>query len=137
MDPFAEIYQRTHEHPTNFLAELKSLRIQDHNNVIFLYLHFNSIRDKFGNVKLIIDEHADILCVTETKIDNSFPTAQFSWPGYHKAYHLDISDRRGGVLVYIKSNLPSQHLANYTTPKDIQIIPFKLNLRKEKWMFDC
>ena len=48
-----------------------------------------------------------------------------------------MSDRQGGLLVYIKSHLPSRRLTNYTTPKDIQIIPFELNLRKEKWMFMC
>ena len=107
------------------------------NNVIFSYLNINSIRNRFDNLKLIIDEHVDILCVLETKIDNSFPTAQFSWPGYHKPYRLIISDRRGGLLVYIKSHLPSRRLTNYSMPKDIQIIPFELNLRKEKWMFMC
>ena len=78
-NPFAKIYQRTHEHPTNSLAELKSHEIQNHNNIIFPYLNINSIRNKFDNLKLIIDEHVGILCVTETKIDKSFPTAQFSW----------------------------------------------------------
>ena len=73
----------------------------------------------------------------ETKIGNSFTTAQFSWPGYHKPYRLDISHRRRGLLVYIKPHLLSRRLRNYTTPKHIQIIPFELNLRKEKWMFIC
>ena len=57
---------------------------------------------------LIIDKHVDILCVAETNIDNSFPTAKFSWPGYHKPYRLDISDRRGGLFLYVKSHLPSR-----------------------------
>ena len=118
-DLLTEIYQRTHEHPTNSLAELKSLRIRNHNSVIFSYLNINSIRNKFDNLKLIIDEHVDIQCVGETKIGNSFPTAQFSWPGYHKPYSLDISDRRWGLLLFIKSHLPSGRLTNYTTPKDI------------------
>ena len=115
--PFAKICQCTHEPPTNSLAELKSLRIRNHNNVIFSYLSINSIRKKFDNLTLIIDEHVDILCVAETKIDNSFPTAQFSWPGYHKPYRLDISDRKGGLLVYIRSHLPSLPLTNYIIPK--------------------
>ena len=130
-NPFAEICQRTYDHPTNSLAELKSLRIRNHNNVIFSYLSIISIRKKFDNLTLIIDEHVDILCVAETKIDNSFPTAQFSWPGYHKPYRLDISHRRGGLLVYIKSHLPPRRLTNYIMPKDIQIIPFELSIRKK------
>ena len=39
-------------------------------------------------LKLISDEHVDNLCVAETKINKSFPAAQFSWPGYHKPYRL-------------------------------------------------
>ena len=132
MNPFAEVCQRTHEYPTNSLPELESLGIRNHNNVIFSYLNINSITNKFDNLKLIIGEHVDIFCVAETKIDNSFPTAQFSWPGYHKPNRLDILDRRGGLLVYIKSHLPFRRLKNYIMPKIIQIIPFELNLRKEK-----
>ena len=71
----------------------------------------------------------------ETKINNSFPTAQLSWPVYHKPYRLDIPDRRGGLLVYIKPYLPSRSLTGYTTY--IQIIPFELNLRKERWILMC
>ena len=80
----------------NSLAELKSFRIRSHNNVIFLYLNINSTRNKFDNLKLIIDEHVDILFLC---------------------------------------HLPSPRLTSCTAPKDIQIIPFELNLRKEKWMF--
>ena len=35
----------------------------------------------------------DILIVAETKIDASFPTAQFSAEGYHKPYRLDVSEK--------------------------------------------
>ena len=37
-----------------------------------------------------------------------FQLQQFSWPGYHKPYRLDISDRRGGLLLYVKSHLLSR-----------------------------
>ena len=46
-----------------------------------------------------------------------------------------ISGRQGGLLVYIKSHLPSRRLTNYTTPKDIQVISFELNLRKKGGCF--
>ena len=87
--------------------------------------------------KLIIDENVDILCIAETKIDEPFPTAQFILPRYHKPYRLDITDKQGGLLVYIKSHLRSKLLSAHNTFNDIQVIPFELNLRKEKWMFMC
>ena len=59
-----------HEQPTNSLAELKSLRIRNCSNVIFFsFLNINSIRNKFDNLKLIIDKQVDIFFVAETKID--------------------------------------------------------------------
>ena len=48
-----------------------------------------------SNLKLIIDKYPDILCVAETKTDEFFPASQFSFPGYHKHYHLDICYRWG------------------------------------------
>ena len=37
----------------------------------------------------------------------------------------------------MKSHLPSRCLTNHTAPNGIQIAPFELNLRREKWMFMC
>ena len=70
----------------NSLDGLKSLRIHNHSNITLSYLNINSIRKKFDGLKLIVNENVDILCITETKIDESFPTAQFLLPGYHKPY---------------------------------------------------
>ena len=58
-------------------------------------------------------------------------------PEYEKPYRLDISDRKGGLLVYIKSHLLLRFLKNLDIPYDIQVFPFELNLRKEKWMNMC
>ena len=58
-------------------------------------------------------------------------------PGYHKPYRLDITDKQGGLLVYIKSHLPPKLLSIHNTSNDIQVIPFELNLRTGKWMFMC
>ena len=51
--------------------------------------------------------------------------------GYHKLYCFDISDREGGLLV----SFAIKTLIHFDTPSDIQVTPFELNLRKEKWMF--
>ena len=87
-------------------------------------LNINSIRNKFDDLKLIIDEKVDVL-----EIDEPFPTAQFNSPGYSKPYRLDISGQQEGLLVSIKSHLPSSH----NTPSEFQRILIELNLRKEKW----
>ena len=73
---------------------LKSLRIHSHSNITLSYLNVNSIRKKFDDLKLTFN--ADILCIAETKIDKIFPTAQV----------LYISDKQGGLLIYIKPIYP-------------------------------
>ena len=58
-------------------------------------------------------------------------------PGYHKPHRLDVTDKQGGLLVYIKSHLLSKLLSTHNISNDIPVIPFGLNLRKEKWMLMC
>ena len=79
-DPLAKVYQNTHKHPKISLDGLKSLRTHNHSNIIISYLNINSIRNKFDDLKLIIDENVDILCIAETRIDGSFPKAQSTLP---------------------------------------------------------
>ena len=53
----------------------------------------------------------------------------------HKLYWLDVSDKQRGLLIYIKSHWPFRVLSSSNTANDIQVTPFELNLRKERWMF--
>ena len=98
------------------LDGLKSLRIHSNSNVTLSYLNTNSIRKSFDDLKLIINENVDILCIAETKIDESFPTAQFFLPGYHKPYHLNIPDKQAGLLIYMIAYLLSRLLSNHISP---------------------
>ena len=66
----------------------------------------NSIRSKFENLREIIKQNVDVLAVAETKTDASFPSAQFFLEEYHSPYRLDISRKRGGLLVYVKATIP-------------------------------
>ena len=45
----------------------------------------------------------------ETKVDSSFPDVQFFIEGYNKSLRLDVSGRSGGLLVFMKSHLPTRH----------------------------
>ena len=54
---------------------LKALRLRNPKNVLFSYIKINCIRNKMGSLRVIM-ESVDILAITETKIDESFPTAQ-------------------------------------------------------------
>ena len=76
----------------------------------------------------------DVISIAETKIDASFPSAQFVFEGYHSPYRLDVSNRSGGILVYVKSSIPSRRLSCENLCDSIQAVHFEINLRKEKWL---
>ena len=92
------------------------------------------MRNKFTDLQSIINGNVDIVSVAETKLDTSFPSAQFTLVGYHIPYHLDINNKSGGILVYVKSSIPSRYLSFEELCISIQAIPFEINLRKEKWL---
>ena len=113
---------------------LKCLRHSHFNNVNFSYLNINFIRNKFGDLDKIVDGNFDILCVAEPKLDESFPNYQFILVGYHLPYRLNIADKKGGLMVFVKSHIPSRRPNDFKIPPNIQIMPFEINLRKEKWL---
>ena len=62
---------------------LKVLRSDNPSNLNFCYLNINSVRNKFTNLQTIINGNVDIVSIAETKLDASFPSAQFTLEEYH------------------------------------------------------
>ena len=77
-------------------------------NLNFCYLNINSVRNKFTDLQTIINRNVDIVLIAETKLDASFSSAQFTLEGYHTPYRLDINNKSSGILVYVKSSIPSR-----------------------------
>ena len=54
------------------------------------HLNINSVRNKFEDLTYIIDNNIDLLLISETKLDDSFPTAQFQMKGFSVPYRYDF-----------------------------------------------
>ena len=117
------------------MTHLGNLKLKNPKNIIFSYITINSIRNKFENLCDIVGNNVNVLSISETKLDSSFPNAQFLLSGFHDPLWLDINHRSGVLLDYIKDSLPSKILKKFKLPINIQIIPFEVNLRKGKWSF--
>ena len=50
----------------------------------------------------------DILLLSETKLDNTFPSAQFPRDGFLKPYRPDRCSNGGGILLYMRDGFPSR-----------------------------
>ena len=118
---------------TNFKTKLKDIRITNLNRIVVSHININSIANKF---KLLMG-NVDILMVTETKIDESFPTIQFVIPSFISPYRFDRTKDGGGMLVYIREDIPSKLLNISYIASDIEFLGIDVNLQKVKWLVIC
>lgn len=101
------------------LNALKRFRLSSPRNVIFFHLNMNSIwllLMEFDNLQEIINGNVDVLAVAETKINTYFSSAQFCLEGYHRPRGLYRSHKNRGILVYVRSSLPSRKLEYSNIP---------------------
>ena len=99
---------------------LKELRIQNIGRVIIATLNINSIRNKFEQLKYLIKDNIDILIVTETKIDETFPESEFCIGGFRTPYRLDRNANGGEILLYTREDIPSNILSKHTFSENIE-----------------
>ena len=72
----------------NARSQLDNLGRGKLNKIIFAHLNINSIRNKFGQVADLVKGKIDVLMISESKIDHSFPDSQFFLNGYSTQYKL-------------------------------------------------
>ena len=115
--------------------DLKSVRLKNLNKIIVGHLNLNSIRNKFDFLAPQVQVIIDILMISETKLDESFPPVQFLLDGYCDPFRFDRDGNGGGILLYIRDDIPSKLLSKN---KNIEGFFVELNLRnKKKWLLSC
>ena len=110
---------------------LENMHRKNINRLIFSQLNINSLRNKFEFLQHIINKNIDVLLISETKIDSSLPSAQFDLEGYAIPYILDRNANGGGILLYIREDIPSKLL---NPDSSIERFFVEIRLRKKKWL---
>ena len=124
MNEKSELDNEIVDHITN--ADLKSLRIRNLNKVVVDHLNINSIRNKLDFLAHQAKGNIDILIISETKLDESFPRGQFLLGGYSVPFRFDRNGNGGGILLYIRGDIPSKLLS---MNKSIEGFFIEINLR--------
>ena len=114
---------------------LNKLRLSNLDRLIIGHLNINSIRYKFESLKQIVNNNLDILIVSESKLDHTFPDRQFSMEGYRtiredREYNGHFG---GGIIIFIRQDIPCKEL-KFQTDREIEGIFLEINLRKIKWL---
>ena len=121
------------DHITN--ADLKSLHIRNLNKTVVGHLNINSIRNKFDFLAHQVKGNIDILMISETKLDEGFPPSKIFLNGCSVPFRFDRNANGGGILLYIRDDLPSKLLS---INKNIKGFFVEINLRnKKKWLLSC
>ena len=112
---------------------LKNLRTKNQDRISIGHLNINSIRNKFEMLSDLVIGNIDILVLSETKIDNTFPTTQFLISGFSPPFRIDRNRFGGGILFYVRKDIPARLLScNFCS--EIECLPVELNLHKKKWL---
>ena len=122
---------------TNGICELKQLRSQNPHSIIIHHLNINSIRNKFESLVRFVGNNLDILMVSETKIDDTFLKSQFLIEGFSKPFRLDRIAKGGGILLYIREDIPCRNIKQITLNNLFEGFFVELNLRSKKWQLGC
>ena len=112
---------------TDFLTSLHTLRLKNVNRIIIAHININSIRNKFH---LLTNDIRD-------KIDESFSKNEFLIPGFTEPYRADRNCHGGGILLYVRSDIPSKEVTNCGLSSPSERFFVEINLRKKKWLICC
>ena len=104
------------------------------NRIIVGHINVNSIRNKFDDLKNLISRKVDILAISETKLDNSFPINQFIIDGFCNPYRFDRNKFGGGLMIYVKNDIPSKRLNSHNVLDDTECLFIEINLKKIRWL---
>ena len=119
----------------SYADDLKYIRLDNLNKLVIAHLNINSIRNKFDLLVEKIKGNVDILMMSETKLDDSFPMGQFLIDKFSDPIRLDRNKNEGGILLYIREDIPSNILSFDTLP--IEGFYVEINLHKKKWLLPC
>ena len=84
-------YDKSSYYDNNYTRSiLESLKLINNHRLVIENLNINSISNKFDGLKLIIKGKIDILAITETKTDSTFPLNRFAIQGLRLLETLQV-----------------------------------------------
>ena len=81
------------------------MKIRSPDKLILGHVNINSIRNKFDSLIYMLDKNTDTFLISDTKLDDSFLSAQFKIEGFITPYRFDRNDKGGGFLLHIRDHV--------------------------------
>ena len=116
----------------NSNMDLKTLCLKNFNKPIIAHLNMNSLRNKFEFLISLIKSNIDVFMISKTKLDESFPTSQFMINGFSPPFRLDRYDEAGGIILYIREDIPSRLISTEFSQVEGFFVEINLQNKKNK-----
>ena len=101
------------------------------------HININSLSNKFDMFTYSASEYMYILMISETKLDGTFPHALYHLKDFSNPYRLDRNPLGGGILVYVRDNIPSSLVKLDQKFENFEDIFIELELsKKNKWLLN-
>ena len=98
------------------------------------YLNISSLRNKvIGLGEILKDLSLDYLVISETKLDESFPNAQFKLNGYEIRVRRDRHKHGGELIEFVRQGFICKRLKKYE-PNYSECIYSEFTISKRKWI---
>ena len=109
------------------------LKLRNPTNILLGYLNVNSIRYKFSDLQIFVGNTFDVFTIAESKLDESFPSADFKFEGFHfPPFRIDCTSNSGGLLTYVRNDIPVRQLSKFEIDPALHILPLELRLKSKK-----
>ena len=117
----------------NEIMALKELKMNHYCNPLLAHLNTNSLRYKIIDLRELLDyTDIDFISISETKLDNFFPSVQFHTDSYF-LFQWDRNKYGGGLAAFVKSGLLPKCINELESEK-IEILAVEININKRKWI---
>ena len=112
---------------------LKNLRAKHFDKPIIAQININFLENKFEPLLALVKDKIDILMVSETKLDETFPLNQFAIDGYSQQFRLDRDRHGGGIIIYVRDNLPCKEIKSHCLPNNVEGMFLDIKIGNTKW----
>ena len=99
-----------------YADNLKFIRKDNLNKLIIAHLNKSSVRNKFDFLVDKIKGNVNIMMVSKTKLDNTFPSGQFLIDVFNEPIRLDRTKNSKGILLFIREDVPTKLLTFEAPP---------------------
>ena len=123
---------------TDLFKDVSDFRLKFKSNFIFAHVNINSYRHKFAQIQDLLRKiSVDLLAISETKLDDTFPNAQFYVDGF-TVYRQDKSSTSGGLLIYVRSDIAHRRVTRFECNADgVESLCIEFIIGKSKSVAAC